>query len=973
MTQPKRHPMNPGAVLLRSLIRWGMVWGLGLNLLAQDTGALRGRIIESWDGQPLGAVNVTVRGTTLATTSDAQGRFELNGVPVGDQVVRFSRSGYATAVVTEVKVLPGQTTAVNGVLRPEFFEMEEYEVTAEVFEEQAVAILQQRQEASFLMDAIGSEQFSKLGVSDAADIMTKVSGTTVVGGKFAVIRGLSDRYNLSLLNGAEIPTADPYRRAAQLDLIPAAMIEQMTVAKTFTPELPGGFSGGLANILTRSFPESFQLEFNGGLEYNTQATFNEDYRTYRGGSTDWAAMDDGRRALSPAIADATINDLRPPPRSRPGETPEMAAARRAQADRVQAALNSFSSYEFQGTGSAPPPNHQGGFSAGRTERIGERRLGWYVSGSYQRRYNFYDDGVSARFRPDNYQTPVALYDDTRSLTEIQWATVVNLAYELAPEDHELAFTFFWNQSGEDIVRQRVGSVENIDPAFVVDLNQLQWIERQIHTFQLKGDHAFPDLLDMKLDWLVSLADTSQDEPDLRYFHYYHLPDGVGNFIGNNSLPEPIQPTRFYRRIDDGNLTVRLDDRIEFPLVRDAGPSVAKVGGLLSTGERTFDETTFAFDGDDGWRNVYGTPNTYFTPENLRYQEQVVGGTRTNYVFDRVFFNTLRNEYSGSQEFLAGYAMVEVPVLSWAKLMGGARVETSDIRIDAVTAQAGATNTQIQQVDVLPAFGVTFTLRSNMNVRLAYSQTIARPTYHEIAPYRAYDPFGDEIVEGNPGLRITHIENFDLRWEWYFRPGSLLSVSGFYKDLDGPIEKVIKTFGGGVVGFENRESARLYGLEFEANANLEVIDELLADLTLGFNFAWIQSEVPLTEKELAAKRVLFPDTPAERPLFDQSEIVLNGFATYDNPRWGTTATLSVTAAGPRIFLTDPGGLDIYEHPPLVLDFVLTQRLAERWRLRLTARNLLNPDLLRTYGDAEDGPIYLRNTAGTRIGISAGYEF
>jgi outer membrane receptor protein involved in Fe transport len=940
---------------------------------AQPSGALSGTIIESWDGRPLANVTVSVRGTTLATTSDTQGRFRIEGVPPGDQIVRFSRTGYATAVVTDVRVLAGQVTPVNGTLRPEFYEMEEYEVLAEVFEEQALAIRQDRQAASFIMDAIGSEQFTRLGVTDAADIITKVPGTTVVDGRFAVIRGLSDRYNLSLLNGAEIPTADPYRRAAQLDLIPAAMIEKLSVAKTFTPDLPGGFSGGLADITTRSFPEAYQLAVSFGLEYNTQATFNDDYLTYRGGGTDWAGLDDGSRALPAVLEDKRMADLRPPPNSRAGETPETAAARRAQADLVQQSLGSFSDYSFQGTGSAPPPNHQGSFSVGSTEMIGERKFGWFASGSYQRKYNFHDNGISARYRPDNYQAPISSYSDSRSATEIQWATVVNLAYELMPADHRIGFTFFWNQSAEDSVRQREGMVENIDPAFVVDLNQLQWIERQIHAFQLKGDHAVPNLLNMDIDWLISLADTSQDEPDLRYFNYYHLPHGAGNFIGNNSLPEPIYPARFFRSIEDGNLTARLDDRLEFPLLPANSPAAVKIGGLFSTGERDFREKAFLFEGDAGWRNEPGDPNSYFTPENIRYGETIVGVNRTNYVFDRRFFNTQINNYTGTQEFLAGYGMMEIPLTPWARLIGGARVETSDITIDAATEQAGATNSVISQVDVLPAAGVVFTLVSNMNLRLSYSETVARPTYREIAPYRAYDPFGDELVEGNPNLQITRIRNLDLRWEWFLRAGSLLSVSAFYKDLEGPIEKVIKTFGGGVVGFENREEATLYGIEFEVDTSLDVIDELLAPFHVGLNIAWIQSEVPLTATELAAKQVLFPDTPAERPLFDQSETVLNAYITYDNKRWGTTATLSLNAAGPRIALTDPGGLDIYEHPPARLDLVVTQRLSDSWRLRLSAKNLLNPDYLRTYGAESDGPIYSRYSTGALIGLSATCEF
>jgi hypothetical protein len=100
-------------------------------------------------------VTVTVRGTTLAATSDAQGRYQLNGVPVGDQVVRFSRAGYAAAVVTDVRVLPGEATPVNGTLRPEFYEMEEYEVRR-VFQEQALVFCRSGRKQFVSSDRLGT-------------------------------------------------------------------------------------------------------------------------------------------------------------------------------------------------------------------------------------------------------------------------------------------------------------------------------------------------------------------------------------------------------------------------------------------------------------------------------------------------------------------------------------------------------------------------------------------------------------------------------------------------------------------------------------------------------------------------------------------------------------------------------------------------------------------------------------------------
>jgi hypothetical protein len=170
---------------------------------------------------------VSVRGTTLATQTDASGKYELKNVLPGDQVVRFSKSGFASVVVTDVRVLPGQTTTVNGNPRPEFYEMEEYEVTAEEFTQQTEKIFFERQQSSSLMDAVGSDQFSKLGAGDAGQIVARITGVSVVGGKYAVVRGLSDRYTRTLRNGVEVPSADPYRLSPQLDLFPSAMIDPL--------------------------------------------------------------------------------------------------------------------------------------------------------------------------------------------------------------------------------------------------------------------------------------------------------------------------------------------------------------------------------------------------------------------------------------------------------------------------------------------------------------------------------------------------------------------------------------------------------------------------------------------------------------------------------------------------------------------------------------------------------------------------
>lgn len=962
----------PGLTVWLTL--FALVLGSGATpLLAQDTGSVSGAIVEGWDGRPLGGVTVTVRGTTLATTTDAQGRFQLNGVPPGDQAVRFSRSGYAATVVTDVRVLPGQSTTVNGTLRPEFYELEEYEVTAEVFQEQALVVMQERQEGSSILEAIGSEQFKRLGVSDAADIMTKVTGTTVVEGKFAVIRGLGDRYNLTLLNGAEVPTADPYRRAAQLDMIPAGMIDRMLISKTFTPDLPGGFAGGAANIVTRSFPEKFVLNGSLGVEYNTQATGNPDYLVYKGGATDWAGFDDGSRAMPGALRSVTGNDLAVPPRVA-RETPAQAATRRQQAERVQSYLNAFSGYQFAGTRQAPPPAHSGSLSVGDTRELGVGRLGYLTSVTYARRFNFYDNGYSAKYRNADIDTePYESYADTRSITEVNWSGVVAIGYQLN-DDHEFGFNFIYNRAGEDLVRRMIGTrPENFGLDRIVDRGTLQWTERDLQNFQMLGRHDFEQWSEMHADWLVSLAGTGQDEPDQRFFNYARDPDFTDNEVQNNSLPEPSVPARNFRALEESNLTARFDDTIQFRIL-DGLESLFGVGIAVGMSERTFFQKSFQFEPgipqtSDPW-TAAGDPNTYFTPANLHYTTEVNARGATNYVFPRRFLTQQFGdfEYEGTQEIIAGYFRVEQPITDWVKVIGGLRPENTDLKLDS-RSNRGDTNSLIQQLDILPSAGLVFTVASNMNVRLSYSETVARPTYREFAAYEQYDPFGDEIVRGNPNLRMSAIKNYDARWEWFPKPGSVVSVSAFYKDLKDPIEKQIITFGGGIVGFENRAEAKVYGAEFEARSKLDVLDPLLADFSAGFNFSYILSDVPLTAQE----KINDPASLDPRPLYDQSEWIANADISWDNSRLGTSATLAFNWAAPRIYLVDVGGPDVYEHPPMMLDFLVTQKIAKRWKVRASARNLLDAEYERTYGDQPGQRRYTWNTRGIGIGIQASYEY
>ncbi len=921
---------------------------------------------------------MVVRGTTLAVTTDAQGRFQLTGVPPGVYAVQFAAPGYSPAVVGEVLVAPDQLSTVSFSLRPEFYELEEYVVTAPELESVTEQLLAERREAVALLDVIGADQFSRVGASDAADIVSRVAGVTVAEGKTPVVRGLNERYVGLTLNGAEVPSPDPYKKTVNLDLFPAVLIQSVTVQKSFTPDQPGNFTGGGVNLVTRSLPEAFVFQLSGEAGYNTRATGNDRFLSYRGGSLDWLGIDDGTRALPSALA---APDLRVPfpPFSTGRPTSPTYAQRKADAELLAELTRQMGATEFQGRSQAPPPNHKGSLAFGDTVKLFGGSLGYFVGLPYDRRYSFYDDGVARRYAPGLGENTFVVrkdFRDWRSVEEVTWGALVNLAY-VFNEAHEVGFNYMHNQSTEDLVRRQLGVISD-DPGTDFDLNRLIFTERALDTFQWRGRHELPALADLRVDWLGSLATTTQDEPDARFFNFGW--EGGQPVLDRSGFPEPRAPTRYFRELNEDQAGGKVD--LSLPVTQWSGLEARLRGGFFITdARRDFLDREFYYQGQSGEtaRHPFtGDPNTYLTAENLGYRASTNATTGAiTYTWDR-YLQLRRSRYEGQQQILAGYLMTELPLHPRWKVIGGVRLETTDLAVASESYLANSitgvtTNrSDLARTDWLPGVGLIWNPRPDMAVRLNYAQTLARPTFRELAAYRGYDPILDELLDGNPRLRLSDIQNYDLRWEWFPRPGEVFSVSLFYKDLRNAIERNFVTRDAEIVSFSNRDQAETCGVEFEARRALDfLLPAEYGTLTLGLNLALIQSEVGLTPAELAAKREVLPDAPATRSLYDQSPYVLNADLTYDLPQTGTSLTLGFNLFGPRITIASLTTEDVFEQPAPVLDLVLRQRLSRKLSLKFSAKNLLDPAIERTYGE-NSGLLYSSYRRGLTFALGLNYE-
>lgn len=834
----------------------------------------------------------------------------------------------------------------------------------------------ERAKAAAATESFGSEQISRSSVRDASDIVSRVSGATVVEGKYAVIRGLTDRYSAATLNGAELPSADPYRRSAALDMFPAKIIDRVTVTKTFTPDQPGSFTGGNINIVTKSFPEKPFASLEIGGSYNSQTTGNEKFLTYAGGKTDWLSLDDGTRQLPAEFWDSSLTI--PTWRSQLGRpmnftsTSPSVQRNLRDAEEIERLTELAGAAQFAPTRSAPPPAHNFVFSAGDTAYLFGRPVGVFLSLPYAHGYGYYDNGIVGRVsynRPEDAEdlSVEKQFTEERGTEEVNWAGTATLAYQFHP-DHQVGYNFIFNQYSLDSARIRTGA-DFDNNLFDLELNRLQYIERNLTSHQFRGSDVSPSLGDLKLDWLATFTSTSQDEPDTRIYY------SNGQQFNVNGL-DPKYPNRYWRELNEDNRNLRFDFTLPF-FSRAAEAAQFKFGYFDSSGERDYRERILQYNTPGAYA---GHPNDLLTPDSLgAANPPATNGNLVTYTWATFLQPPFdRSYYQANLEVPATYAMLDFPLRENVRLIGGVRLEKTDIGVTAFTSvqsegvTPGTTNTSsLQQDDLLPAVGLVWTVASNMNVRLNYGQTVARPSFRELAPVRTFDFDLDANVVGNPNLTMSAIQNYDARWEWFARPGEIYSAGFFYKDIKGVIEKEFISATGDIITFKNRPEGKVYGLEFEARKSLDLISLSLRDWNFGGNLSLIESEQAIPEKD-PQNHTRADLVGTTRPLADQSPYIINLDLTYDNPRWGTTCSFNYNIFGPRLLITSLNSPDVYEQPSAQFDVVLSQRIGRNLRLKFAARNLLNPEFKRTYGEEEQA-IYTSYTKGRTYSLSLNYDF
>ena len=949
-----------------------LLWVPGV--LAQS-GTVSGVVVDGSTGETLIGATIILQDSFVGDATDLNGEYEFTTAP-GTYTIAFSYLGYASVTVNNVVVNPNAVTHLEIQLYPESFQYSEVVVEAQIAQNSEAGLLQARAKAVAVSDAIGAEQISRSGSGDAAAAMTKVTGVSVVGGRYVYIRGLGDRYANITLNGSTLPSADPDRKAFQLDLLPAPLLQSIVTLKTFTPDKPGDFSGGLVDVATKSFPERFTLQLSASATYDDQSSGIDHFLTYGSSSTDWIGLDNGQRALpwilqnkDPEARLPTENDLRD---LRNGVTNEIRSTR---ADSLNQYARAFNSVMYPNQGSTPVNHSLSAAVGGKLNFLG-RPLGLTSSLTYNRSYRYYEDGVFSQWQlvggdvagTDNLTSTTyfganpdlnlisradpreaSSFMNVQGTDEVNWGASGSIAYQPS-DNHELALNILHTQSGTSQATM-LGGFRDQSSSATFFTRSLDYEERAFQSYQLRGQHGFRPI---QIEWTLSVARNTQAEPDLRFFSYDQNIretsrgiDTTWTLGGGNAPP----PQRYFRDLEENAEGFILDISVPLRQWNGLGAKI-KVGTRYDNSQRDFRQRRFEYvEGRDiDFSDFKGDIEAYFNENNFGVLDTLRVGTITAYNAGLYILENspARANYDASRDVRAGYVMVDLPITRAIRVIGGARIESTEMitRSFDKTLPNSLQHGVLDQIDWLPALNVVIGLRENMNVRLAATRTLARPTYRELAPFQSFNFVGGDIQEGNPLLNRTLITNFDVRWEWFLRAGEILAVSGFYKTFDDPIERVLRNVGEGrFTSFQNVDNARVYGAELEVRKRLNTWTRLsiLKNITLGGNFSLVRSVANIPDEELVIIKASDPDASTIRPLEGQSPFLFNFNAAYENYHSGSTVNVYYTVFGDRLLAVTQGATpDVFEKARGDLDVTITQDLSANFSLKITAKNLLGAD-------------------------------
>lgn len=926
------------------------------TLAGAQNGTIGGKVTDAKTQEAIIGANVVIEGTTVGAATDIDGNFLIANVKPGIYSLVITFVTYKSHTIKDVTVESGKKTTVEATLAEDVAELEEIIVTAKKEIATDLNLLNSIRESKLVVSGISSEQITKLPDRDVAQIAQRVPGVTIVDNRFVVVRGVPERYNQVMINGAIAPSTEIDRRSFSFDMVPAGAIDQMLIYKSGTAELPGDFAGGVIQLVTKQPTYEPFTSFGLNFGYRTNTTF-QDHLSSNGSETDFLGFDNGFRAL---------------PDNFPATNTLVASAKNSSV-RERAGKSLTNNFDYN---TRQAPVDMGfNFALSRSFNVGRVKFNNLTSLAYSNSYQYYQ---SEFLRYNEFTATTATkrfeYKDNFYSNDVRVNLMHNWMIDLN-DRNKIDFKNLFVQLGEHETTLRIGDDKIQNPNFDRTNYAYHYLSRSIYSGQLDGTHELGDG-SMKLNWVLGLNYINRNEPDYRRFRTYRDKAFAGTEEPYTmQLPASanvFETGRFWSELKDIGYSNGLNFEKKFQGGDGKKVPLLKAGYYAEYKTRDFNAryinyqypNTADFDQAIGQELSRLPLDQIFAPENIKRSDGFVieEGTQP------------QDSYEGTNLLGAGYISGTMP-FGKLDVSAGFRGEYNIQTISART-NAGPVDIENPIFAALPSLNAGYNLTDRSLVRAAYSRTVNRPEFRELAPFLYYQFEYEAAIVGSPDLKTAFIDNLDLRWEMYPNPGELISVGGFYKKFTDPIETYLSiTTENPQLFYGNAPEATSWGIEFEFRKSLASlgVSKLLRNTSINLNTAYIQSNVDVGT---AATNQI-----QNRPLQGQSPYIVNLGLYYNDLETGFSVNAAYNVFGPRIFsVGDKLFPSWWELPRQSVDFQIAKTWNKRFETKLNIQNLLNATY-RLYQDnnndneikVDEEALIQRYQIGTQFSVGLAWKF
>ena len=924
------------------------------SFIYSQSGKVTGLIMDGEYDEPMAFANVIVKGSTIGTTTDFDGKYSLDLEP-GEYTLTFSFVGYQTIEVSEVLIKSDEVEQVDVTLSTNT--LDEIIITTTVRKNTESAVLDIQKKSAVMLDGLSSQGIKKAGASNIASAVKSVPGVSVQGGKYVYVRGLGDRYTKSILNGVDIPGLDPDRNTIQMDIFPTNILENIIVIKSAAAEYPADFTGGVVDIVTRDFPTKKETSFSIGSAYNSEMHFKNDFLIGPSEGTDFLGFDNNSR-------------------SRP-------------INRYQYIPGTFENYPLltQLTSSFNPilqaerktskNNFNFGFTTGNQFLVGDNdKLGYQFSLSYRNETSFYKNRVDNRLTKDpnnssNYNLLTSrLSTGDEGENNIILSGLAGLVYKRENSKYKLNLLHIQNgQSVGGYFNQEASQAGAGGGIEQYTKDVIQYTQRSVTNLLLNGQHNIEN--GWNVDWKISPTLATVLDKDHRTTAFQITQEGDAIIAPSSSG----YPQRVWRDLFEFNLANQVNFLKKYTL-KDK-PAKLKFGGGMTYKFRDFELDYYIFTSTNPVV-PNGQANNLLLTENIWTPETQAG---THLVFGNLYQSA--NSYEGEQRIYSGYFSNEFELIENLKSVVGIRTELFQSYYTGQN-QSGSqvfyNEKIIDNFDIYPSANLILSLNENSNLRSSFSKTTARPSFKEASRAQIYDAISDRLFIGNLDLKPSYIDNLDMRYEIFGDKGDIIAFSGFYKTFKDPIELTFFASAPNQLTARNLGSAKVYGAEFEIRKPLNIISDDVRKWRFSLNASLIKSSLEMFEDEYNNRLNAARDGESisrTRDLQGQSPFLINSNIEFLNEETGFQYGLFYNVQGRTLEVVGTGIVpDVYTVPFHSLNFNLKKFLDNDGKssISIKAKNILNSKKESVYESFNiSDEIWTSRMQGTEISIGYSLKF